>query len=75
MASEFIGYNVVVTLQVGKLQGQVANVIGQTLLLENGIIRDPGPVFAEICTNSLYAQSLSCGVVSTMLNIRLMPPP
>jgi enhancer of mRNA-decapping protein 3 len=39
MASEFIGYNVLVTLQVppgGKLQGQVANVIGQTLLLKNG---------------------------------------
>ncbi|OOQ85523.1 YjeF N domain protein [Penicillium brasilianum] len=38
MASEFIGYNVLVTLQVppgGKLQGQVANVIGQTLLLKN----------------------------------------
>lgn len=40
MASEFIGYNVLVTLQVppgGKLQGQVANVIGQTLLLKNGM--------------------------------------
>lgn len=39
MASEFIGYNVLVTLQVppgGKLQGQVADVIGQTLLLKNG---------------------------------------
>jgi enhancer of mRNA-decapping protein 3 len=41
MASEFIGYNVLVTLRLppgGKLQGQVANVIGQTLLLKNGAI-------------------------------------
>lgn len=41
MASEFIGYDVLVTLQVppgGKLQGQVADVIGQTLLLRNGMI-------------------------------------
>ncbi|KAJ5620282.1 hypothetical protein N7510_004266 [Penicillium lagena] len=41
MASEFIGYDVLVTLRApagGKLQGQVANVIGQSLLLQNVIL-------------------------------------
>jgi enhancer of mRNA-decapping protein 3 len=55
MASEFIGYNVLVTLQVppgGKLQGQVANVIGQTLLLKNGMILDILPNPLESCSNS-----------------------
>lgn len=39
MASEFIGYNVLVTLrepQGGRLVGQVANVFGQRLLLQDG---------------------------------------
>lgn len=39
MASEFIGYNVLVTLrepQGGRLMGQVANVFGQRLLLQDG---------------------------------------
>lgn len=39
MASEFIGYNVLVSLRAppgGKLQGQVADVMGQNLLLRNG---------------------------------------
>lgn len=39
MAAEFIGYNVLVSLQVppgGKLQGQVADVIGQKLMLRDG---------------------------------------
>lgn len=39
MAAEFIGYNVLVTLREpagGKLQGQVANVVGQNLMLQNG---------------------------------------
>ncbi|KAJ5713095.1 NAD(P)H-hydrate epimerase [Penicillium malachiteum] len=38
MASEFIGYDVLVTLKQpvgGKLKGQVANVVGQNLLLNN----------------------------------------
>ncbi|KAJ5546480.1 NAD(P)H-hydrate epimerase [Penicillium frequentans] len=38
MASEFIGYSVIVSLREppgGKLQGQVANVVGQNLLLQN----------------------------------------
>ncbi|KAJ5946785.1 NAD(P)H-hydrate epimerase [Penicillium verhagenii] len=38
MASEFIGYSVIVSLRAppgGKLQGQVADVVGQTLLLQN----------------------------------------
>lgn len=41
MASEFIGYNVLVTLrepQGGRLVGQVANVFGQRLLLQDGEI-------------------------------------
>lgn len=40
MASEFIGYNVLVSVRTppgGKLQGQVADVIGQNLLLHNGM--------------------------------------
>lgn len=40
MASEFIGYSVIVSLREppgGKLQGQVANVVGQNLLLQNGM--------------------------------------
>lgn len=40
MASEFIGYNVLVTLKAppnATLQGQVANVIGQRLVLQNGM--------------------------------------
>jgi enhancer of mRNA-decapping protein 3 len=48
MASEFIGYNVLVSLRAppgGKLQGEVADVIGQNLLLHNGM--------SEICT--IYA--------------------
>lgn len=56
MASEFIGYNVLVTLQVppgGKLQGQVANVIGQTLLLKNGMLPYISPVLLKLCSNSL----------------------
>lgn len=39
MAAEFIGYNVLVSLQTppgGKLQGQVADVIGQNLMLRDG---------------------------------------
>ena len=39
MASQFIGYNVLVTLKAPPsqtLQGQVANVIGQRLILQNG---------------------------------------
>jgi len=39
MASEFIGYNVLVSLQAppgGKLQGQVADVVGQRLMLQDG---------------------------------------
>lgn len=39
MASEFIGYNVLVDLKEppgGRLVGQVANVFGQQLLLHNG---------------------------------------
>lgn len=39
MASHFIGYNVLVTLKAPPnqtLQGQVANVIGQRLILQNG---------------------------------------
>jgi enhancer of mRNA-decapping protein 3 len=43
MASEFIGYNVLVSLQTppgGKLQGQVADVIGQNLLLHNGMMAE-----------------------------------
>lgn len=40
MASHFIGYNVLVTLKAPPnqtLQGQVANVIGQRLILQNGM--------------------------------------
>jgi hypothetical protein len=58
MASEFIGYNVLVTLQLppgGQLQGQVANVIGQTLLLKNGRILDIGSTLTEVCSNALLA--------------------
>lgn len=43
MAAEFIGYNVLVSLQTppgGKLQGQVADVIGQNLMLRDGKLRD-----------------------------------
>lgn len=39
MASEFIGYNVLVTLRAppdATIQGEVANVIGQRLMLRNG---------------------------------------
>lgn len=39
MASEFIGYNVLVSLKAppgGKLQGQVADVVGQRLMLQDG---------------------------------------
>lgn len=42
MASEFIGCNVTVSLRAppgGKLQGQVADVVGQNLLLQNGMFR------------------------------------
>lgn len=41
MASHFIGYNVLVTLKAPPnqtLQGQVANVIGQRLILQNGMV-------------------------------------
>ena len=44
MAAEFIGYNVLVSLQTppgGKLQGQVANVVGQNLMLRDGKERQP----------------------------------
>lgn len=40
MAAEFIGYYVLLTLQSppgGQLHGQVANVFGQNLLLEDGM--------------------------------------
>lgn len=39
MASEFIGYNVLVTLRVppnASVQGQVSDVVGQRLMLRNG---------------------------------------
>lgn len=39
MASEFIGYDVLVTLRTppnATVQGEVANVIGQRLILRNG---------------------------------------
>ena len=44
MAAEFIGYKVLVSLRAppgGKLQGQVADVIGQNLLLQNGLMPYP----------------------------------
>jgi hypothetical protein len=50
MASEFIGYNVLVTLrepQGGRLVGQVANVFGQRLLLQDGELR-----MSSICNMS-----------------------
>lgn len=40
MATEFIGFNVLVTLKTppnATIQGQVANVIGQRLILQNGM--------------------------------------
>lgn len=40
MASEFIGYNVLVTLRAppgATVQGVVADVIGQRLMLQNGM--------------------------------------
>lgn len=40
MASEFIGYNVCVTLKAppnARIRGEVANVIGQRLTLRNGM--------------------------------------
>lgn len=40
MASEFIGYNVLVTLKTppnAQVQGTVANVAGQRLTLQNGM--------------------------------------
>lgn len=46
MAAEFIGYNVLVSLQAppgGKLQGQVANVVGQNLVLRDGKPRKSMP--------------------------------
>jgi hypothetical protein len=46
MASEFIGYNVLVDLKEppgGRLVGQVANVYGQQLLLHNGELDDYEP--------------------------------
>lgn len=44
MASQFIGYNVLVTLKApnATIQGQVANVIGQRLVLQNGML-EPYP--------------------------------
>ena len=39
MAAEFVGFNVLVTLRVppnAQVQGEVSNVIGQRLMLQNG---------------------------------------
>jgi len=47
MASEFIGYNVLVDLKEppgGRLVGQVANVFGQQLLLHNGELNNYKPI-------------------------------
>ena len=44
MASEFIGYNVLVSLRAppnATVQGQVSNVIGQRLMLRNGKYNPP----------------------------------
>lgn len=51
MASQFIGYNVLVTLKASPnatLQGQVANVIGQRLILQNGMRGSP-MITATVC--------------------------
>ena len=44
MASEFIGYNVLVTLRAppdATVQGVVADVIGQRLMLRDGMLHRP----------------------------------
>jgi hypothetical protein len=67
MASEFIGYNVLVSLQTppgGKLQGQVADVIGQNLLLHNGMMAENMWLLDPADRMALYFQSLSCGTAS-----------
>lgn len=49
MASEFIGYNVLVTLRAppgATVQGVVADVIGQRLMLQNGM---PVSIFLTYC--------------------------
>ncbi|GLI74286.1 enhancer of mRNA decapping [Penicillium ochrochloron] len=62
MASEFIGYNVLVTLRLppgGKLQGQVANVIGQTLLLKNVTLLWNGQHHAQFSIDASAITDLS----------------
>ncbi|KAI2789959.1 hypothetical protein POX_d05460 [Penicillium oxalicum] len=64
MASEFIGYDVLVTLQVppgGKLQGQVADVIGQTLLLRNVTLLWSGQQHAQFSVDASAIVDLSLG--------------
>ncbi|KAJ5160190.1 uncharacterized protein N7482_007194 [Penicillium canariense] len=64
MASEFIGYNVLVTLQVppgGQLQGQVADVIGQTLLLQNVTFLWNGQRHAQFSIDASAITDLSLG--------------
>ena len=78
MASEFIGYNVLVTLQVppgGKLQGQVADVVGQTLLLKNGKTPVLHLIFTELWPDHLLSQLRSSGMASTMPSFRSMRRP
>ncbi|KAJ5489107.1 hypothetical protein N7539_003997 [Penicillium diatomitis] len=62
MASEFIGCDVLVTLRVppgGQLQGQVADVIGQTLLLRNVTLLWNGQYHAQFSIDASAIITLS----------------
>ena len=63
MASEFIGYTIVVTLKssppVQQLQGIVADVVEQHLVLKNGIAN------GSFGKSTNFTKSLFCGMGST----------
>ncbi|KAJ5653833.1 hypothetical protein N7490_000836 [Penicillium lividum] len=62
MASEFIGYSVIVSLKAppgGKLQGQVANVVGQNLLLQNVTLLWNGQRFPSYSVDAAGITDLS----------------
>ncbi|CAI7634718.1 unnamed protein product [Penicillium manginii] len=62
MAAEFIGYNVLVSLQTppgGKLQGQVADVIGQNLMLRDVTLLWNGQRLAQYAIDASSITDLS----------------
>ncbi|KAJ5101934.1 hypothetical protein NUU61_004156 [Penicillium alfredii] len=78
MASEFIGYNVLVSLRTppgAKLQGQVADVIGQSLLLSNVTLLWNGQRLPRYSVDASVITDLSLETTESVPSQRKPAPP